>query len=254
MSADIALFNNTSYVGWNPGNSSDEASNVFATLQAQGNTVSTFSGITAADFTAATAGRDILVIPELESGDLNADLDAAARAAIASFVQGGGTLFMFGSTAQEAYDLLNATFGYSITGGSEDTPYPLNNSDAVGTPFEGGPVTLPYNDDTSGITSSSLPGGSLVIYESETGPADSIVTWIPEGSGLVIFFGWDWYDAQPTGTLDGGWLEVMDRAVQAAGAQQVGEAIPAVSQVGVIALVLIIGTLGALMVSRRRLT
>jgi hypothetical protein len=102
----------------------------------------------------------------------------------------------------------------------------------------------------------TFPTGTLFIYVDGDPPpnASVIVPMIPEGSGLVIFFGWDWYDAQPTGTLDGGWLEVMDRAVQASGPQQVGETgIPALSRVGVIALVLIIGTLGALMVSRRRL-
>ena len=249
--ADIALFNNTTYVGWNPGNSGDEASNVFATLEAQGNTVSTFTGITAADWTAAVAGKSVLVIPELESGDLASAIDASARAAIAAFVDGGGTLFMFGSSAQEAYDLLNATFTWTLSTDNQTELYPIT-TDAIGTVFEGGPATLPYNNDTSAMNPLTLPPGTKVIYEDADG--STVVPMIPEGSGLVIFFGWDWYDAQPTGTLDGGWLEVMDRAVSAAGGfQGSGAPIPTLSQWGVITLVLIIGTLGVFMVARRRL-
>jgi len=253
--ADIALFNNTTYVDWSPGSSGSEASNVFDTLVAQGNTVSTFTGITAADWTAAVAGKSVLVIPELESGDLAAAIDGSARAAIAAFVDGGGTLFMFGSNAQRAYDLLNATFTWTLSTDNETAPYPIT-TEAVGTAFEGGPATLPYNNDTSAMNPLTLPPGTKVIYvDADTPPNPSVVVpMIPEGSGLVIFFGWDWYNAQPTGTLDGGWLDVMDRAVSAAGGfQGSGAPIPTLSQWGVITLVLIIGTLGVFMVARRRL-
>ena len=252
FAADVALFNNTSYVDWSPGASGSEASNLFDTLESQGHTVSTFAGITAADFAAATAGQNVLAIPELENGDLNAALDAAARTAIASYVQGGGVLFVFGSSDTYAYNLLNATFGYSIASGSESSPYPLNNSDAVGTPFEGGPVTLPYNDDTTAIVSSSLPGGSLVIYEANTGPADSIVTLIPEGNGWIVFFGYDWYDAAPTGNYDGGWLEVLDRGTDL-GAALAGVNVPTLSQWGMITLVPLLTTSGTFLIARRRL-
>lgn len=252
FAADVALFNNPTYVDWIPGAPGSEASNLYDTLVSQGHTVFTFTGITAADFAAATAGRDVLAIPELENGDLNAALDAAARAAIASYVQGGGVLWMFGSSTTEAYSLLNATFGYSITGGSSSSPYPLNNSDAVGTSFEGGPVSLTWYSDTTGILTSSLPPGSLVIYEASTGPADSIVSLIPEGSGWVVFFGWDWYNAAPTGTEDGGWLDVLDRGVAPGGAF-VAVTIPTLSQWGLITLVLVLATSGALLVARRRL-
>jgi hypothetical protein len=251
FAADVALFNNGTYVDWIPGATGSEASNLYDTLLSQGHTVFTFTGITAADFTTATAGRDVLAIPELERGDLNAALDAAARTAIATYVQGGGTLWVFGSTADRAYSLLNATFGYSISGGSMSSPCPLNNSDAVGTSFEGGPVSIPYNDDTTAIVTSSLPPGSLVIYEASSGPADSVVTLIPEGAGWIVFFGWDWYNAAPTGTEDGGWLEVLDRGVTPGGL--VAVEVPTLSQWGMITMVLFLATMGAFLVARRRL-
>ena len=253
FAADVALFNNDSYVDWLPTDgSSSEASNLYDTLLSQGHTVTTFDGITAADWATATAGKGVLAIPELEHGDLNASLDAAARAAIANYVQGGGVLWVFGSSDTEALDLLNAVFGYSLSSGDDDDPYPLNNSDAVGTPFEGGPVTLPYNNDTTGIASSSLPPGSRVVYEESLGPANSIVSLIPEGSGWIVFFGWDWYDAAPTGALDGGWLEVLNRGTELAGISSEPKNIPTLSGWSVLALVLMLATAGAILMTRRR--
>jgi hypothetical protein len=251
--ADVALFNNVTYVDWSPGATGSEASNLYDTLLSQGHTVTTFTGITAADWTTATAGQDVLAIPELENGDLNAALDAAARTAIASYVQSGGVLWVFGSSSANAFNLLNAVFGYSLSGGANGSPYPLNNSDAIGTSFEGGPVTLPYNDDTTGITASSLPPGSRVVYEANTGPADSMVTLIPEASGWIVFFGWDWYNAAPTGTEDGGWLEVLDRGTNPGGAPLILANIPTLSEWGVIVLVLMLGSAGAFLIARRRL-
>ena len=102
FAADVALFNNDTYVDWLPGDSGSEASNLYDTLQSQGHTVTTFTGITAADWTTATAGQGVLAIPELENGDLDAALDAAARTAIAEYGQGCGVLWVFGWSASEA--------------------------------------------------------------------------------------------------------------------------------------------------------
>jgi hypothetical protein len=254
FAADVALFNNDTYVDWLPvDSSSSEASNLYDTLLSQGHGVTTFDGITAADWATATAGKDVLAIPELENGDLNAALDAAARTAIASYVQGGGVLWVFGSSADNAYDLLNSIFFCCISGGADDAPYPLNNSDAIGTPFEGGPVSLPYNDDTTGIVSSSLPPGSKVIYEAASGPADSIVSLIPEGSGWIVFFGYDWYNAAPTGSYDGGWLEVLDRGTELGTAPE-PKSIPTLSEWSMLLLVLMLATAGAILIARRRFT
>ncbi|MCW8984742.1 MAG: IPTL-CTERM sorting domain-containing protein, partial [Thermoanaerobaculales bacterium] len=98
---------------------------------------------------------------------------------------------------------------------------------------------------------SSLPPGSLVIYEANTGPADSVVTLIPEGAGWIVFFGWDWYNGAPTGSEDGGWLEVLDRGVNPGGLVAVD--VPTLSQWGMITLVLLLATTGAFLVARRRL-
>ena len=36
------------------------------------------------------------------------------------------------------------------------------------------------------------------------------------GGGYILYLGWTWYDAFPTGIQDGGWLNVLDRAMNAA--------------------------------------
>lgn len=208
---NVALFNNTTYVDYIPGNPDSEASNLQATLQSQGSRIMTFSGITAADFTAAVAGKNILAIPELETSDLNPDLDAAARTAIFNFVDGGGILLMFDPCSGDPLDVLNATFGFSLScAGGADTPITLNATAAAGTPFAGGPATIPQNDATASITAGSLPAGARIIYIDNNG--NSTVTLIPVGSGFVVVLGWDWYDAVPVGSQDGGWLEVLRRA------------------------------------------
>jgi hypothetical protein len=176
--------------------------------------VTTFTGITAADFRAAVKGKDILAIPELESGDLDADLDAAALTAIADFVSAGGTLIIHADFAILAnyINLLNSTFGFLLDDFNTAGPYDLNTADATGTIFADGPSTLPQNNLTGSVLTSTLPAGAKVIYDDQT-TGDSALTLIPYGDGSIVIFGWDWNDAVPTGSTDGGWLEVLYRAM-----------------------------------------
>src|SRR5207248_269999 len=88
---------------------------------------------------------------------------------------------------------------------------------AAGTPFAGGPATLPINLNavdtvlTSSLPSSqTLPITSTVIYQDSNGNA--AVTLIKYGDGFIVILGWDWFDAQPVGTQDGGWLAVLNTA------------------------------------------
>ncbi|MBW8773348.1 MAG: hypothetical protein JF590_08685, partial [Gemmatimonadetes bacterium] len=32
---------------------------------------------------------------------------------------------------------------------------------------------------------------------------------VRQGAGWVIWLGWDWYDAAPVGSQDGGWLDIL---------------------------------------------
>jgi hypothetical protein len=114
-------------------------------------------------------------------------------------------------------------------------PFTLDASAAAGTVFEGGPATLPQNQPcggggcTTGVLASSLPPGSKIIYKDANGTA--VVALIPPtgsvtGEGNIVIFGWDWFDAFPIGTADGGWQEVLDRAASIPR----GSAIPTLSE------------------------
>ena len=242
--ADVALFANTAYVGYSPGASGDEASNVEATLISQGHTVTTFTGITATDFNNAVAGQDVLAIPELENGDLNTDLDAAARTAIADFVNSGGVFIGF-YPEPDSLSLVNDIFGFSLSAGANDNPYALNAAGAAGTPFEGGPASIPYNNATTDISGGSLPPSTNIIYNSGTNVA---VFMAPYGSGWVIFLGWDWFNAAPGGPNDEGWLDVLDSAVNVSSQQT---AIPTVNEWGMIIFTFLLAG-SALWIMRRK--
>jgi hypothetical protein len=243
---NVALFSNTTYVDYRPGNIAAEASNLQATLMSEGQTVTTFTGITAAAINAAVAGNQVLAIPELETHVLNPDLDAAARTAIANFVNGGGLLLMFDPESGDPLDVLNATFGFSMSPTFDNPPNSLNPAGAAGTPFAGGPATIPSNNATATVDAGTLPSGARIIYIDNSG--NSVVTLIPFGAGRIVIFGWDWYDARPTGSQDGGWLDVLNRAT---GPGTVSAA-PALSPLGIGITILALAALGTVSLRRRQ--
>lgn len=210
--ARLALFFNATYsdIG---GDIGDEATEIQAALQSQGNTVTTFSGISAAAFSAALADQDALVIPELENANLNADLTPAARAVIANFVSGGGGLILAADSGSNDTALLNAVFGFTLTDGTVAPGTSLlSPAGAAGTPFAGGPATLPDNNLVSALTTASLPAGARSVYNVGT---DTTVAAIGFGAGNVVFLGYDWFNALPApGSQDGGWNNVLNRGVQ----------------------------------------
>lgn len=171
----------------------------------------TFDGVTAADFTLGIGTRNVLIIPELELGDLAAGTDAAAKTVISDFVTAGGTAVLhFPSTNQ--INMLNQTFGLAVAALSPDAD-PTLQAAAVGTLFEGGPGSLPRPSGTTGLDPATLPAGSVALYASPNG--SSVVTDIPVGTGHVIVMGWDWFSAVPLGTVDSGWIEVLKRGIAA---------------------------------------
>jgi len=66
-----------------------------------------------------------------------------------------------------------------------------------------------------------LPTGALSIYENG---GNASVWTVGVGSGSLVFLGWDWFDAVPGGgSQDGGWVDVLDRAVRVRAASTVPE-------------------------------
>ena len=201
--ANIAVLDNSGIVDTS-GGSGSESDTIQASLVQAGHIVSPFTGLDAASIQAALSSADVLVIPEQESGDLGNTLSAASSAAIRDFIADGGTLVV----SYDYRNSLNEIFGFSLSLSSGGTS--SLTSDAVGTTFEDGPATIPNLSATGGFLTSSLPTGSLSIYENGS---SSTVAVIPFGNGQITTIGWDWWYAQPMGSQDSGWLDVLNRSI-----------------------------------------
>ena len=113
--------------------------------------------------------------------------------------------------ANNSIGFLNDVFGFSLNYDSGDNS-DLNVPDASGTSFASGPSSLESPSATNSIFTSTLPVGSKSIYTFNGGD-NATVAQIPYFAGKIIIMGWDWYDAAPYGSNDGGWLEVLELAV-----------------------------------------
>jgi hypothetical protein len=71
---------------------------------------------------------------------------------------------------------------------------------------------------------------------------------IPEGSGRIGVLGWDWYDAQPVGSADNGWVSVLSRMMQLCGTS----VIPTMTQWGMIVFTVLAGFVAVFYLRRRR--
>jgi hypothetical protein len=110
---------------------------------------------------------------------------------------------------------------------------------AAGTPFEGGPATLPLNlSSVDAVLASSLPPEAVQIYTDAAG--NSVVTQIPSQGGSIVILGWDWFDAAPLGSQDGGWLAVLGSAASIRGF----DAIPTLSEWAMIAMAALLVLVG----------
>ena len=247
--ANIALFADTTYVDYNVGNSSSEASNMQAALEAGGNTVTPFVGVDASSWNAALAGKQVLVIPEQENGTIAPALAAGAVTAVQNFVSGGGTLIVADDYSSTTF--LNAVFGFSIVRDGSGSSSHLNAAAAAGTPFAGGPSTLPDNDATDGgAVTSSLPAGAKCLYVATSPSTECMVYLIPHGAGNIVYFAWDFFDAAPVGSQNGGWES--DLSVAATGsAFPAALDVPTLGVYELAALALALAAIGTLL-SRRR--
>lgn len=196
----IAFFDNDTYTD-PPG----ESANLTASLMTLGHTVTPFSGIAAADWQAATAAADLLVIPELDNASLFPDLDAPAQAAIFEYVMGGGSLLMFDRNTRTT-ELLNGVFGFALVAGTGGAST-LNAGATVDTAFEGGPAALPGANATEGIETASLPPYTVNAYTEVGG--DSVLFVSQVGKGRIGYLGFDWFEV-PTPAE---WEQVLGLAI-----------------------------------------
>jgi hypothetical protein len=75
--------------------------------------------------------------------------------------------------------------------------------------------TIPYYVDTSVIGRGSLPSGSKTIYAGDEVNDQAIVSKIPYSSGSIYVLGWNWNNAAPQGSQDGGWNLLLQKILQA---------------------------------------
>lgn len=203
LASDVLVFDNPSYVDTS-GGSSAESDTVQASLDSLGHKVSTFTATDASGINAALAGQDVLLIPEQERGNLIFALDTAARTEIQNFVSSGGGLIIHNSNFTD--DFLNGVFGFSTFRNGTGTI--SKTAATVGTEFADDPSSLPRLSATGDLA--GLPASSVEIYSDGFG---ATVALIPYGGGQIGYVGWDWFNAAPTGSQDGGWLQVLDSTV-----------------------------------------
>lgn len=207
----VSVFDNGSFVD-TFGGTGAESDEIQASLISLGHTVNTFTGFDATAWNNAFSSGEAVLIPELRS-NLLGSMDAASRTALAANVSAGGGLIITEGFSS-SLSLMNTVFGFSLSAGSGSGTWTLNGANASGTAFSGGPATIPDNNSTDNVTTASLPGGALALYELG---ADTSVFTVGFGAGSLTFLGWDWYNALPgPGTQDGGWNQVLDSAVATA--------------------------------------
>jgi len=212
MMALVSVFANGAF---NDVSADGEVNQVIQSLTAAGHTVRTFGGTSAADIFLATDDEQVLVIPELENGNLAADV---SNSQLNLYVQLGGSVILFGthsSTNVNEIALLAAAWGIAVVPGADgQLGTDTITSAANGTFFAGGPSTITEPDSTSRLVTSSLPANARSIY---TNGANTTVAQFRVGLGQVIYLGYDWFNALPApGTQDGGWNDVLDRAIDQA--------------------------------------
>ena len=202
----IVVFDDPAFVD-TIGGTGSESDNVQASLTNSGFVVVT---CVLSNLTSILSSGGTLLVPEQELNALAPALTATHRAAVSNTVFNGGMLVVHGAIAGSAASLVNTLFGFSITETTSALTNYLNLANASGTAFADDPLALPPNNACSVWLPSSLPPGSRSIY---TNGNACLVALIPLGAGKVIFLGWDWYDAFPPGTLNGGWLTVLQSAM-----------------------------------------
>jgi len=198
------------YVDYDTADGGSEASNLEFTLKSFGYTVTQVNGIDSTTVASVLATSRTFVIPEA-GGSMWIDMTAGARTVLERWVDSSGGLLVV--TADDAgINMVDSLFGHTITGGPDSTVTVFNSANAAGTPFAGGQGLLFDNDGTYHFDATTLPTGGKAIYINHSGGAS--VGYLPQGRGVIVFIGWDWYQAMPKGGQDNGWLDVLRRALR----------------------------------------
>lgn len=205
--AVIAAFDNGRYVDTDSARPDAESDNVRESSKRFGHSINRFTKIDPTGLRSVLENSDVLLFPELEVRELAPDLDAEALSILRDFVGGGGGLVINGTGNRHATDLLNLLFGWNlIVGGVGQAAM---TEDGAATRFAGGRDELPALQRTRGLEISELPRHAVAVYAQDL---RAPVVRLRYGSGRVVYLGWDWFDAEPLGREDGGWIDTLGSA------------------------------------------
>lgn len=204
----VALIVNSVFVDYDTADYGSEASEMEHTLRSFGVQINPITAYDSTTLAGVLATSQALIFPEAFSA-IPESLSTGTLALIRDWVDStGGVLIVVPESDNRA--LLDSLFGYTITGGSSHNTYDLG-AGAAGTAFAGAASLVWDNDGTYVINAASLPVGAHVVYANGT---DVVVSVIPQGRGVVVTLGWDWYNAAPHGSQDGGWIDALRRALR----------------------------------------
>lgn len=207
--AQIALYDDPDWV------SGASADSIEALLVNFGHSVSTFSGLTAAAFSAGLAGADLVLFPELPNYAEGVGYwEPGVLLALSAFVSSGGGLIAAGDYALR---VLNAVFYPACNGvtvlcyasSGSGGPSLLDLNVAAGTPYAGAPGTLTAPPEPPGAINAYafFPADGLNLYRDLSG--GTTVLAAPFGAGRYGFLSWGYAGSVPEGSLDGGWALLM---------------------------------------------
>ncbi|RKS89679.1 HYR domain-containing protein, partial [Flavobacterium limicola] len=130
-------------------------------------------------------------------------LPLASRDVIKNWVNAGGVMVMTGTFGTYDTDFLNLIFSWNL-GTVSTSPWAKNTVNTAGTPFDGGPASLPYLSATDAISRGTVPDFTA-MYGTD---ANATVAVIKYGAGSVIFMGYDFYDAGTScGQYSSSWVQ-----------------------------------------------
>jgi VCBS repeat-containing protein len=212
--------------------SNGEDASIAATLAVRGHSVSLFGGTTAAELSAALAGKSVLVLPSLEnSTDASwQSLDAAGKAVLTTFVAAGGTLVFSGDNHGRGMKAVNSAFGLGLgnTFAAPET-HPIAPAADNGLYDVGDAITHTHVDADGNffgqvheLQTDTLPSGSTLLYG--TAPTPGLFSGLtaaalmPFGGGTIAYLGWDDFDRSFPGAA--AWDELLHRIVENAGTPQ----------------------------------
>ncbi|WP_018691906.1 hypothetical protein [Algicola sagamiensis] len=204
----ITLLTDNQFVDYDPNHTDKdkEASNLYRLLEDNGLSFTALDSLNQHTLERRLNLSSRFIFPNYEK---NNDLDESSQTLLRKFVSQGGKLFVFSNELSLNQNFLSACFGWSLS-------FSQNNSISIPRVMTGGfynsmPGNIPGQNDTFLLSSASLPAGSQPIYQVDISTQlYSAVVKIPYGTGEVCYFGWDWFNALPVGTEDGGWGTVLD--------------------------------------------